>query len=56
MPRQQDSANDSDLYGFTEKMPLEKCGKLGAAAAAEVIGHIGPRPQMAYRDLIKKAA
>ncbi|HQX27343.1 MAG TPA: adenosine kinase [Alphaproteobacteria bacterium] len=44
------------LYGFTEKMPLEKCGKLGAAAAAEVIGHIGPRPQMAYRDLIKKAA
>jgi sugar/nucleoside kinase (ribokinase family) len=30
------------LYGFTEKMPLEKCAKLGAAAAAEVIGHIGP--------------
>lgn len=44
------------LYGFTEKMPLEKCAKLGAAAAAEVIGHIGPRPQMAYRELLKKAA
>jgi sugar/nucleoside kinase (ribokinase family) len=44
------------LYGFTEKMPLEKCAKLGAAAAAEVIGHIGPRPQMVYRELLKKAA
>ncbi len=44
------------LYGFTENMPLERCGRLGAAAAAEVIGHIGPRPQMTYRELLKKAA
>ncbi|MCE7887862.1 MAG: adenosine kinase [Alphaproteobacteria bacterium PRO2] len=44
------------LYGFTEKMPLEKCAKLGAAAAAEVIGHIGPRPQQRYSELIRQAA
>ncbi|MGB4056970.1 MAG: adenosine kinase [Alphaproteobacteria bacterium] len=44
------------LYGFTEGMPLETCGKLGAAAAAEVISHIGPRPQCTYAELIKKAA
>lgn len=44
------------LYGFTEKMPLEKCARLGAAAAAEVISHIGPRPQQAYSELLKKAA
>ena len=44
------------LYGFTEGMPLEKCGKLGALAAAEVISHIGPRPQTSFAALTKKAA
>ena len=44
------------LYGFTEGMALETCGQLGAAAAAEVISHIGPRPHTAYAGLLKKAA
>lgn len=44
------------LYGFIEKMPLQKCGELGALAAAEVISHIGPRPEMTLADLLKKAA
>ncbi len=44
------------LYGLTQDMPLEKCGKLGAVAAAEVISHIGPRPQRSYSELLKKAA
>jgi len=44
------------LYGFTEGKDLETAGKLGALSAAEVISHIGPRPETAYRDLIKKAA
>ncbi len=44
------------LYGFTEGMPLEKCAHLGAMAAAEVIGHIGPRPKVSYSDFLKKAA
>lgn len=44
------------LYGFTEGMTLEKCGKLGSLAAAEVISHIGPRPQTSFATLTKKAA
>ena len=44
------------LYGFTEGKDLETCGKLGALSAAEVIAHIGPRPEIDYSDLIAKAA
>lgn len=44
------------LYGFTEGMDLETCGKLGAIAAAEVISHIGPRPQVSLAELKSKAA
>ncbi len=44
------------LYGFTEGKDLETCGKLGALSAAEVISHIGPRPELKYADLIAKAA
>lgn len=43
------------LYGFTEGMTLEECGKLGAIAAAEVISHIGPRPLIKLSDLAKAA-
>ena len=44
------------LYGFTEDMSLEQAGKLGAIAAAEVISHMGPRPQVQLADLLKQAA
>ncbi len=44
------------LYGFTQGRPLEVCGKLGALAAAEVISHMGPRPQVSYSDFLSKAA
>jgi len=44
------------LYGFTEGKDPETCGKLGALAAAEVIGHMGPRPSIEYKGLISKAA
>ncbi|MEZ5813167.1 MAG: adenosine kinase [Alphaproteobacteria bacterium] len=44
------------LYGFTEGKDPETCGKLGALAAAEVISHMGPRPESAYKELIAKAA
>ena len=42
------------LYGFTNNIPLEKCGKLGALAAAEVISHMGPRPEISYAEFLKK--
>ncbi len=44
------------LYGFTEGMSLDECGRLGALAAAEVISHMGPRPEKPYADFLKKAA
>lgn len=44
------------LYGLTEGKSLEECGRLGAIAAAEVISHIGPRPQKKLAELAKKAA
>jgi sugar/nucleoside kinase (ribokinase family) len=44
------------LYGFTQGQDLEKCGRLGALAAAEVISHIGPRPAVKLSELAKKAA
>jgi sugar/nucleoside kinase (ribokinase family) len=39
------------LYGFAADRPLEVCGRLGALAAAEVIGHYGPRPAVSLRNL-----
>jgi sugar/nucleoside kinase (ribokinase family) len=44
------------LYGFTQGRDLATCGRLGVLAASEVIGHIGPRPETKYADLIRKAA
>jgi sugar/nucleoside kinase (ribokinase family) len=39
------------LYGLTHGAPLEACGRLGSLAAAEVISHIGARPEISLRDL-----
>lgn len=44
------------LYGLSQNMPLEACGRLGSMAAAEVISHMGPRPLVSYSDFVKKAA
>ena len=33
------------LYGYGQGRPPEICGRMGVAAAAEVIGHVGPRPE-----------
>lgn len=44
------------LYGFTQGFSLDRCGELGSLAAAEVISHMGPRPIVSYKDLLKKAA
>jgi sugar/nucleoside kinase (ribokinase family) len=39
------------LYGLTRGRDLETCGRLGALAAAEVISHVGARPETPLRDL-----
>jgi sugar/nucleoside kinase (ribokinase family) len=39
------------LYGFTHGYDLGTCGRLGAVAAAEVISHLGPRPEQSLAKL-----
>jgi sugar/nucleoside kinase (ribokinase family) len=39
------------LLGLAAKRPLKACGALASLAAAEVISHYGPRPQMSLREL-----
>ncbi|HEX5946291.1 MAG TPA: adenosine kinase [Acidimicrobiales bacterium] len=40
------------LYGYTAGRPLDECGRLGSLAAAEVISHIGARPEVALSSLV----
>lgn len=40
------------LFGFTQNKPLAECARLGGIAAAEVISHVGARPEQALRSLI----
>ncbi len=44
------------LFGYTEGMNMEMCGRLGSIAAAEVISHISPRPQVDLSAMIPKRA
>jgi sugar/nucleoside kinase (ribokinase family) len=41
------------LYGYTRALPLPVCGRIGAIAAAEIIGHYGARPEVKLADLVK---
>jgi len=40
------------LYGYTQDMPLDSCGRLGSIAAAAVIGHTGARPGLSLAQLV----
>lgn len=40
------------LFGFTHGKPLAECARLGGIAAAEIISHVGARPEQALRELI----
>jgi len=42
------------LFGLTHGAELPVCGRLGALAAAEVIGHYGPRPQSDLKALMRQ--
>ena len=44
------------LYGLTHGQGLAKAGLIASIAAAEVISHVGPRPQVKLADLIKDIA
>lgn len=43
------------LLGLARELALPACARLGALAAAEVIGHLGARPQLGLADLAKRA-
>ena len=40
------------LFGFTHSKPLAECARLGGIAAAEVISHVGARPEKALSGLV----
>jgi sugar/nucleoside kinase (ribokinase family) len=42
------------LFGVARKLPVKTSAELGNLAAAEVIGHIGPRPATSLRDLARQ--
>ena len=43
------------LLGLARELPLPDCARLGALAAAEVISHLGARPQVVLADLARRA-
>ncbi|MEJ6397389.1 adenosine kinase [Yoonia sp. 208BN28-4] len=43
------------LFGMAQGRSLQDCGRMGVIAAAEVIGHIGPRPKADLKVLFKEA-
>jgi sugar/nucleoside kinase (ribokinase family) len=55
-----DTTGAGDLYaagflaGFTQGQDLERCGQIGALAAAEVISHYGARPERSLKELVKE--
>lgn len=43
------------LFGLAKGRSFPECGRLGSLAAAEVISHYGPRPQVSLKDLTAAA-
>lgn len=44
------------LFGIAKGLPLATCARLGHIAAAEVISHYGPRPEVPYAELAAGAS
>lgn len=40
------------LYGYTRDLPFTRCAAIGSLAAAEVISHVGARPEVELASLI----
>ena len=56
-----DSTGAGDLYaagflfGLTNGRNMEDCARIGSMAAAEVIQHVGPRPQVSLKDMLAQS-
>lgn len=44
------------LFGLVRGLGLERAGRIASIAAAEVISHVGPRPQARLADLVREVA
>src|SRR5437763_946041 len=61
VPRVVDTTGAGDLYaagflfGLTHGLPLPTCGKIGSLCAAEIISHVGARPEVALKGLVEAA-
>lgn len=42
------------LYGIANSYDLETCGRIGSIVAAEIISHVGARPESDLKELIRK--
>lgn len=42
------------LFGLTNDYPLERCGRIAAICAAEIISHIGARAQVNLAELVQQ--
>ena len=43
------------LHGLTRGLPLPTCGTIGSLCAAEIISHVGARPEAALSALVARA-
>jgi sugar/nucleoside kinase (ribokinase family) len=43
------------LYGLTRDLPLPICGEIGGLCAAEIISHLGARPEVKLAQLVAEA-
>ena len=43
------------LFGLTRGLPLTTCGAIGSLCAAEIISHVGARPEAALDKLVASA-
>ena len=43
------------LYGLTRGLPLSICGEIGSLCAAEIISHVGARPEVGLKGLVEAA-
>jgi sugar/nucleoside kinase (ribokinase family) len=43
------------MFGMARGLAPAACGRLGSIAAAEVVDHYGPRPQVALKSLAQAA-
>ena len=43
------------LFGLTKGLPLPTCGAIGSLCAAEIISHVGARPEAALDELVASA-